>query len=76
MALLEASTEVLGGLLRITLRLFWEIAVELVLHGTGRLLLGRGRRGDPPDDHACTLVGLLFWAVVIGLAYWLARGWA
>jgi hypothetical protein len=65
---LSIATEVLGGVVRVVV----EIIVELVFHGTGRVLLGPwpSRRRS---DATFTVVGLVFWlavAAAVGWALW------
>ncbi|GEM_PF-1294045 len=69
----------LGRLLGVV---FWQVLVELVLGGTGHLVLRalglrrplRRQRGrEDFGDTACILVGLLVWGVVAVVAFMLLR---
>lgn len=69
---LDAVGELLGGVLRFVARMLFELVVELLLQGTGRLLLKPFYRDEEPSDGLCTLIGLLAWAgfaVVAFMAY-------
>lgn len=69
---LDAVGELLGGVLRFVGRMLFELIVELLLYGTGRLLLKPFYRDKEPVDGLCTLVGVLAWvafAVAAVMAY-------
>lgn len=68
MPLSSIGSEALSGVARVV----FEIVVELVFHGTGRIILtSRGRCRS--SDAATTAVGALFWLIVLVVAVWLWR---
>lgn len=66
---LDAVGELLGGVLRFFGRILFELVVELLLYGTGRLLLKPFFRDKEPNDALCALVGLLAWAAFAVAAF-------
>ena len=58
---LDAVGELLGGALRLVGRLLLEGVVELLLHGTGRVVLKPFYGKKEPGDTPCALVGLAVW---------------
>lgn len=73
MPLDDIAADILGKPLRFIARLLFEGVVELLLQGTGRLLLRLFRPRSEPGDTACALTGLAFWLAVVAAALWLAR---
>lgn len=66
---IDAVGELLGGVLRFVGRILVELVVELLLYGTGHLLLKPFYRGKEPSDGLCALVGLLAWAAFAVAAF-------
>lgn len=66
---LDAVGELLGGVLRFVGRMLVEVVVELMLYGTGHLLLKPFYRDKEPSEGLCALVGLLAWAVFAAVAF-------
>lgn len=62
---LDALAEVAGAALRLCGRIVFEIVVEWLIYGTGRLLLWPFYRRKPPGDTACLCAGLGFWLLVL-----------
>jgi len=58
----EIAGEALGGIFRVVGRLVFEIFFELIIQGTGHVLIRTFRPAHEPSDKACAVVGLLFWA--------------
>lgn len=71
---LDALVEVAGAAVRGLGRIAFEIVVELLLYGTGRVLLWPFHRRKPPDDSACALVGVCFWLLVVFALILIKRG--
>jgi len=78
----DIVVEGLAWLARLFGWVFWQVLVELLLGGTGHLVLRalglrrplRRQRGrEDFGDGACILVGLLVWAVVAVVAFMLLR---
>jgi len=69
----DIAGEALGGVVRFLGRIVVEIVVELMLVGTGRLLLRMLLPRSEPGYTACGVVGLLFWAGLAVGGYWLYR---
>jgi len=69
MPLDEIGGQVIGGVLRVLGRVLVEGVFELGIRGVGYAILrGLGRRVSP-DDTACAVTGVLFWAVA-GTCAW------
>jgi len=64
MPLGEIAGEALGGFVRIVGRIIFEVLFEFIIQGTGYILVRPFRPKAEPTDTACTVVGLLFWALV------------
>lgn len=62
---LDALAEVAGAALRLCGRIVFDIVVEWLLYGSGRLLLWPFYRRKPPGDTACLLAGIGFWLLVL-----------
>ena len=58
----EIAGEALGGVFRVVGRLVFEIFFELIIQGTGHVLIRIVKPAHQPSDKACAVVGLLFWA--------------
>jgi hypothetical protein len=69
----DIAGEALGGVFRFVGRLLFEVVVEVLIQGTGHVILRTVRSKSEPGETACTLVGLLFWATVIVLGWFLYR---
>lgn len=64
---LDALAEVAGAALRLFGRIVFEVVVEWLIYGTGRLVLWPLYRRKPPGDSACLLAGVGFWLLVLFL---------
>lgn len=73
MPLGELAGEALGGVLRLIGRIVAEIFFELLIQGTGELLLRLFRPESKLDARTSMWVGVLFWGCLIPGAYWLYR---
>jgi hypothetical protein len=60
----EIIGEALGGVLKIAVRFVFEVIFELLVKGTGYLLIRLVRPQSDPGESACGIVGVLFWAAV------------
>ena len=69
MPLGDIAGETLGGIFRFVARLLVEVVVEILIQGTGYLILRTARPKSEPGETACTVAGMAFWAVVIALAW-------
>lgn len=69
MPLGDIAGEVLGGIFHFLGEMFMQIVVELLVKGPGYLICRLFRRDASPDGGVVVLVGLLFWAVVVGAIY-------
>ena len=69
----EIAGEALGGVFRVVGRFVFEIFFELVIQGTGYVLIRTARPAYEPSDTACAVVGLLFWSAIGVGAYLLYR---
>jgi len=67
--------ELTGGLLSGALRLIWwllsDLLLEVLIKGTGYLVLRWLRPGSKPSESAATVAGLCAWAVLGGIGFWL-----
>ena len=66
---LDVVGEVFGGVLRFFGRMVAEVVFQLLLYGTGHLLLKPFYRDKEPSDGLCALVGLLAWAAFAVVAF-------
>lgn len=73
MPLGDIAGEALGGVFRFIARLLFEVVVEWLIQGAGHVILRTVRPKSEPGETASTLVGLVFWAVVIVLGWFLYR---
>ena len=73
MPLDDIAGEALGGVFRFIARLVFEIVVEVILRGTGAMILRLLRPKHEPGETAATLAGLAFWGAVIALVFWAFR---
>ena len=76
MPLGEIAGEAIGGIVRVVGRILFEIFFELIIQGTGYVLVRTVRPKTEPDDTVCTVVGLLFWAAVGVGGYFVYRATA
>ena len=67
------TSRALGGVFRFIARLVFEIVVEVILRGTGAMILRLLRPKHEPGETAATLAGLAFWGAVIALVFWAFR---
>ncbi|WP_363796341.1 hypothetical protein ABU614_12870 [Lysobacter firmicutimachus] len=70
---LDAIGDVLGGALRLLGRLLFEGVVELLLHGTGWVLLKPFYGKKEPGEALCMLVGLAAWTAFAAAAFFAYR---
>ena len=73
MSLGDIAGEALGGVFRFIARMVFEIVVEIVLHGTGVLILRMLRPKHEPGETAAALTGLGFWIAMVALGVWIYR---
>ncbi|MBD9534974.1 hypothetical protein ATCM_11040 [Stenotrophomonas sp. ATCM1_4] len=73
MPLDDLAGEALRGALRVVGRMLVELVFEILLKGTGHVVIRLFRPGKEPGDAACALVGLLVWAGVAAGAFLLHR---
>ena len=64
MPLGDIAGETLGGIVRVVGRILFEIFFEIIIQGTGYVLVRTVRPKTAPDDTICAVVGLLFWVFV------------
>ncbi len=76
MPLGEIAGEALGGFVRVVGRILFEIFFEIIIQGTGYVLVRTVRPKTEPDDTVCTVVGLLFWVCVGVGGYFVYRATA
>lgn len=69
----ELLGEALGVVLRILGWLFFELLFELVIKGSGSLVIRLVRPSAEPGDTACAIVGVLFWMAVGSGGFFLYR---
>ncbi len=69
----EIAGEALGGVLRVIGRLLFELVVEVMVHGTGRVLIRIVRPGSEPGGTASAIAGVVFWAAVGAGGYFIYR---
>jgi hypothetical protein len=67
MPIQELLAEAFGGILRVAGRILFELLFELILGGTGQVLIRLARPRSVPGGATCVLVGLLFW-IAAGVA--------
>ena len=67
----EITGGALGTVARVIGYIFGELILEILIQGTGRLVLNALRPRREPGEVESAFVGLLVWAVVIGAAFWL-----
>ena len=73
MPLDDLAGEALRGALRVVGRMLVELVFEILLKGTGHVVIRLFRPGKESGDAACALVGLLVWAGVAAGAFLLHR---
>lgn len=69
MPLDDLAGEALRGALRVVGRMLVELVFEILLKGTGHVVLRLSRPGKEPGDAACALVGVLVWTGVAAGAF-------
>ena len=73
----DAVGEVLVGVVRIVGRVILEFVLELVfeimIKGSGYILLRIFRPKSDPGEGACAIVGIIFWILVGTAAYFIYR---
>lgn len=70
MPLGELAGEAIGGMARVIGRLLVECVFELLIQGTGHLVLKAVRPHREPGETGSTVVGLLVWIAIGVAAYW------
>lgn len=73
MPLGDIAGEALGGVFRFLARLVADLVVELLLRGTGHLILRLLRPRRVPGENAAAVAGLVFWIAAIALGVWAYR---
>ena len=63
----EIAGEAIGSILRFAGRIFVELVFELLIQGTGHLVLKLLRPREEPGDTESAVVGILVWAIVLTL---------
>lgn len=71
----DIAGEALGGVLRVTGCLLFELVVEVMLRGTGHVLIRIAKPRSEPGETACAIAGLVFWAAVGAGGYFIYRAW-
>jgi hypothetical protein len=66
----EIAGEALGGIARFIGRVFIELIFEVLIQGTGHVVLKTFRPGREPGETESAVVGLLVWAAIIGGGFW------
>lgn len=66
---LEIVGELLGGVFRVAFHFVVEVILELAVRGVGYLICKPFSKTVNPDGFVVVVVGLLFWLVVIVLAF-------
>ncbi|MGO4781291.1 hypothetical protein AB4084_37985, partial [Lysobacter sp. 2RAB21] len=56
--------ELAGAALRFVARMAFELIVDWLMYGTGRVVLWPLCRRKPPNDDLCLVVGIAFWILV------------
>jgi len=56
-------------MLRLIGRIFFELFFEIILHGTGHVLIRFVKPKSEPSDTACAIVGIAFWIAVYAGGY-------
>ena len=70
MPLGEIAGEALGGVIRFVGRMLFELVFELLIQGSGHVVLKTIRPRREPSEVGSTVVGLLVWAAVVGGGIW------
>jgi len=60
----DLAGEAIGGALRVAGRLLFEIVFELLIKGTGYVLIRTVRPRQEPSEAECATAGLMFWVAV------------
>jgi len=69
MPLGDIAGEILGGIVRILVQVILDIVLEILIKGPGYLICRPFRKDINPDGATVIVVGLLFWAIVLGASY-------
>ena len=70
--LVEFIVELFAFVIRCIAFLLFNVVVELIIQGPGYLILWIFKNESEPDEGACVIAGLAFWAavfVVVALLY-------
>lgn len=73
MPLDDIAGSLLGGVFRLFAWIFVDIFFEAIIKGTGHIVLVTLRPKNEPSEFACTVVGLLVWAVVVAAVVFALR---
>lgn len=65
----DVAGEALGGVIRFVGRVFVEFVLELLIQGTGGVVLKLLRPRHEPGETAAAIVGLVVWLVVAAVGY-------
>jgi hypothetical protein len=68
--------EVAGGVFRLLGRFLAEVLLEFVVQGAGHTLIRAVTGDEETGETAATVVGILFWVVVVAGGYYLYRVFA
>lgn len=71
----EIAGEALSGALRVIGRLLFELVFEILIRGTGNVLLRHIRPRADPGDVTSAVAGLLFWGLIVVGGFWLHSSW-
>ncbi len=67
MPLDDLAGEALRGAFRVVGRVLFEVVFDILLKGTGHVVIRLFRPGKEPGEETCALVGLLVWdAIAVG----------
>lgn len=73
MPLGDIAGEALSGVVRFATRIFLELFVEVLLQGTGAVIIRLIRPKADPSGLVCGLVGVAFWGCVAGAFFCVYR---
>jgi hypothetical protein len=66
---LEIVGEIAGGVLKAVGQILLEVVFEIAIKGAGYLICRPFNRQVNPDGALVVVVGLVFWALTVGLGY-------
>ncbi len=73
MPLGDVAGEALSGAFRFIARVVFEIVVDVILRGTGAMILRLLRPKHDPGETAAMMTGLVFWGTAITLFFLVFR---